>query len=202
MRVKLAAAISQDLRDTDDAFIGKIAKISADDFNSKNIEKAIVGLDGGSLLIQSAGRLSEHALSIMGRAMRQNGLNLILMLEDNKAPMRVLEHNRAWPGDIFNVRIDIPSFSNQDLVNLAKDYAKEKEYTIDDMAILALYRRIDELQTADHKVTAEEVEKIIDSAIASSNKKTIAHLFDLLGGKRYDDDDYIILREKDFERKG
>jgi len=85
-------------------------------------------------------------------------------------------------------------------VSHAKEYADDKGYILDDMAVLALYQRIDERQTADHVVSSDEVERIIDAAIRKSNKKNMKYLGDVLFGKRYNDDDMVILREKDFTK--
>ena len=98
----------------------------------------------------------------------------------------------------FNARIDITAMDNDALVAYARDYAYDLEYSIDDLGILALYTRISDLQTGDHSVTLAEVRDIIDEAIWSANRKNPKHFVDILSGKRYDDEDMIILREKDF----
>ncbi len=103
---------------------------------------------------------------------------------------------------VFDARIDIEEFSNDDLVAYAKGYAREQEHSIDEMGILALYTRIGELQTLDNKVTVEDIKELIDNAIAHVDRMTLAHLMDVLVSKRYDEDDYIIIREKDFLLNG
>ena len=132
-------------------------------------------------------------------SLTEDELGILVILEDSKGGARNLsEYNRF--DEIFNVLIDIPTLSNDYLVDRAKNYAREKDYTLDDMAVLALYQRIDERQTADHVVTSDEVEHIIDAAIKKANKKNLKHLGDVLFGKRYNDDDLIVLREKDFAK--
>ena len=108
---------------------------------------------------------------------------------------------REYVDKVFNISVNIPTFSNNDLVDHAKEYAMLREYSIDDMGMLALYKRIDELQTASHYVTIEEVEEIMDEAIEHADKKNMGMLMDILFGRRYDDDDLIILKEKDFYLK-
>ena len=98
----------------------------------------------------------------------------------------------------FSARMDIEALDNDGLVDYAKEYAKEQEYAIDDMGILALYTKISDLQTNEHAVTVTEVRDMVDKAIASAGKKNVAHFMDIILAKRYDGDDMIILREKDF----
>ena len=98
----------------------------------------------------------------------------------------------------FNARIDMEAMSNEELVGYAKKYAREQEYSIDELGILALHTRIDEMQTLDHTVSVQEVQEIVDEAIHHANRKTIGHFLDVLLAKRYDKEDMIILREEDF----
>ena len=96
------------------------------------------------------------------------------------------------------MRINISALDNDGLVKYGKRYAREKEYSIDDMGVLALYNRIEERQTSEHAVTVDEVKEIVDQAIQKAEKKSIAHFMDVIISKRYDKDDMVILREKDF----
>ena len=100
--------------------------------------------------------------------------------------------------EVFTARMDVEALSNDTLAELAKEYALEREYSIDELGLMALHARIAELQTSDHNATIAEVREIIDEAIESADRKTIGHFFDILLGKRYDDEDMIILTEKDF----
>jgi len=110
---------------------------------------------------------------------------------------RFLENNKKLL-NCFTSRVDIEALSDDALVSFGKKYAREKEYSIDTMGLLALHTRIAEMQTSDHAVTVMDVKEIMDEAIENANRKTIGHFFDVLFGKRYDDDDMIILKEKDF----
>ena len=198
-RMELIQAIVRDMGEKESRGEIKAAAIDADTFNNKDVSKSIKALAGNILVIEGAGRLSDDAMNALLASLSEDELGILVILEDSKGGARNLsEYNRF--DEIFNVLIDIPTLSNDYLVDRAKNYAREKDYTLDDMAVLALYQRIDERQTADHVVTSDEVEHIIDAAIKKANKKNLKHLGDVLFGKRYNDDDLIVLREKDFAK--
>ncbi len=183
-----------------DEFVGKIATIPADLFNTKNVPDVLNALDGCALVIQHAADLSDASFEDIRKSLTKPDASIILMLEETKASYRSLARNRRmdWLDEVFDVRIEIPTYTNDDLVFHGREYAREQEYIIDDMGVLALYTKIDERQTADHFVTIDEVEEIVDEAIRHVNRKTPGHFLDVVVGKRYDDDDMIIIREKDF----
>ena len=108
-----------------------------------------------------------------------------------------LEENAAVK-EHFNLRVDIEALDDEALVAYARQYAEELEYSIDEFGILALHTRIADRQTSDHEVNLAEVRELVDEAIYHANKKTPGHFMDILLAKRYDEDDMIILREKDF----
>ncbi len=197
-RIRLAGALANDLRETNPDFMGKIAKIKSELLNKKDIRKAIRSLDTGALLIERAGDLSEDSLNVIKEMLENQDTSIVLFLEDARLTMKKTLTSHSWMEDYFNVSINIPTYTNDDLVFHAREYARQKEYTIDDMGVLALYTRIDEMQTADHSVNINEVEKIVDSAIKHADRRTPGHLIDLIVGKRYDDNDLVVLREKDF----
>ena len=197
-RIKLAGALANDLRLNNPEFLGKIAKISATTFNTKDAKKAIQALDAGALVIERAGDLSEETLEDIHEILTHQDTSIVLFLEDARLSLRNLASSHDWINEFFDVKINIPTYTNDDLVFHGREYARQQEYSIDDMGVLALYTRIDEMQTADHFVTINEVEEIVDEAIKHADKRTPSHLIDLLMGKRYDDNDLIVLREKDF----
>ncbi|MCR4590719.1 MAG: hypothetical protein K5668_07860 [Lachnospiraceae bacterium] len=200
-RVNLANALARGyMHEHPDEFVGKVAKIPADLFNTKNVPDVLKALDGCALVIEHAADLNDASLEDIRSVLTKPDTSIILILEETKASFKILERNnkKEWFDDIFDVKIEIPTYTNDDLVFHGREYAKEQEYTIDDMGILALYTRIDERQTADHFVTIDEVEEIVDEAIRHVNRKTPGHFLDVVVGKRYDDDDMIIIREKDF----
>lgn len=198
IRLKYALAVAKSKQHTDVDFVGKIAKIDAATLNKKDVVKAITSLQGGALIIEKAGELNINTLDAMVKTVNNPDSRLLFILEDEKVNIKKLQKMREYVDKVFNISVNIPTFSNNDLVDHAKEYALEREYSIDDMGMLALYKRIDELQTASHYVTIAEVEEIMDEAIAHADKKNMGHLMDILFARRYDDDDLIILKEKDF----
>ncbi len=200
-RLSLASALAKGfMYEHSDEFVGKVAKIPADIFNTKDVQDVLRTLDGCALVIEHAADLTDASLEDIRTILTKPETSIILILEETKASFRMLErnHKKDWFDDVFDVKIEIPTYTNDDLVFHGREYAREQEYIIDDMGVLALYTRIDERQTADHFVTIDEVEEIVDAAIRHVNRKTPGHFLDVVVGKRYDDDDMIILREKDF----
>ncbi len=198
-RKALAIDIIKAMQAVDSSFTGKVAKISGEALNRKNIPVTLSKLYNGALIIEEAGGLSAAALTIIAQCLvREEEPVLILLEGDRDSVMPLLETNRAMFDQVFNARMDIARFSSDDLVAYAKGYAREQEHSIDEMGILALYTRIGELQTIDHSVTVEDIKELIDNAIAHVDRMTLSHLMDVLVSKRYDDDDFIIIREKDF----
>ena len=200
-RVNLSNALAKGyMHEHPDEFVGKVAKIPADLFNTKNVPDVLKALDGCALVIEHAADLNDASLEDIRAVLTRPDTSIILILEETKTSFRMLERNnkKEWFDDIFDVKIEIPTYTNDDLVFHGREYAREQEYIIDDMGVLALYTKIDERQTADHFVTIDEVEEIVDDAIRHVNRKTPGHFLDVVVGKRYDDDDMIIIREKDF----
>ncbi len=198
-RKTLSIDIVKAMQMVDSTFTGKVAKISGEAFNKKNIPATLKKLDNGALIIEEAGGLSAAALTIISQSLSREVEGILIVLEGSRETlMPLLETNPMMFSAIFDARIDIEEFSNDDLVAYAKGYAREQEHSIDEMGTLALYTRIGELQTMDNKVTVEDIKELIDNAISRVDKMSFAHLIDVLVSKRYDDDDFIIIREKDF----
>lgn len=123
---------------------------------------------------------------------------MVILLEDTRKAMnRFLAAHESFAGS-FTSRMDVEALSNDSLGAFGRQYARECEYSIDELGMLALFTRIEELQTYDHAVTVMDVKEIVDEAIHHVNRKTPGHFFDILFGKRYDSEDMIILGEKDF----
>lgn len=200
-RVKMALAIAKAVQKTNINFMGKVAKISGELLNTKDIQKSVEALSDGALIVEKAGDININTLDTLTKAINHPDARLLIIFEDEKSNLRKITKMREYVNKLFTVNVHIPTYSNDDLVNHAKQYAKEREYTIDEMGILALYTRIDELQTVEHFVNIKEVEEILDEAIKHVDKKNMNHLVDVLFAKRYDEEDLIILREKDFIKK-
>ena len=194
----LAKNLMKDIQKMDNNFSGKVAKISAKALNSKNPAKLLPKLENGALIVEQAGALSSDTLNTLIKVLDQGIKGIIVLMEDTPKNMDKLIQKNKEVEKVFNARIDVPQLNNDALVNYAKQYAMDQEFSIDELGILALYTRIAEMQTSDHLVNIEDVEDIMEDAMYSATKKSLSHLKDVLFGKRYDDDDMIILREKDF----
>lgn len=196
--VKLAKNIIKDIQMTDSNFSGRMAKITGQALNNKDMEKTFSKLSNGALIVEGAGELKEGTIKSMVKLLEQEGRGIIVILEDTRINMNKLLDNYKILHQNFNLRIDIEALDNDSLVLFAKKYALEREYAIDELGVLALYTRIAELQTSEHSVTTKEVKEIVEEAIHHAGRKNMSHFMDVLLGKRYDDEDMIILREKDF----
>lgn len=195
----LAKNLIKSVQMSDNNFSGKAAKITGASLDKQDIEKTLSKLKNGALIIEKASGMSASTLQkLCGYldADREDGI--IVILEGTKMDIRKLLQKYPDATQCFNARIDISAMDSDALVAYAKEYAYEQEYAIDEMGVLAIYTRISDLQSGDHSVTLQEVRDIMDEGIWSANRKTIGHYFDILSGKRYDDEDMIILREKDF----
>ncbi len=194
----LAKALIREMQLNDNNFSGKVAKISAAVLNKKDIEETFGKLDNGALIIESASRLKPQTAAKMVKALDRENRGLLVLMIDRKAKINeLLEKNPALK-DHFNLRMDIEALDDEALVAYAKQYAEEMEYSIDEFGILALHTRIADMQTSDHEVNMAEVRDLVDEAIYYANKKTPGHFMDILLAKRYNEEDMIVLREKDF----
>ena len=194
----LAKNLIKEVQQTDSNFSGKIAKISGDSLNSKNVAVTFKKLVNGALIIQNAGALKKETAERIRKALEQEHSGIIVVLEDLKKDINKLLKRSPALTECFNIRIDIEALDNDSLVAIGKKYARDQEYSIDELGVLALHTCIADRQTSDHAVTVAEVREITDRAIRHANRKTLGHFFDILLAKRYDEEDMIILREKDF----
>ena len=124
--------------------------------------------------------------------------SLLVIMTDTPADIERLLLTYERLGQMFPSRIDVEVLDNNGLVQYAKAYANSREYSIDEMGSLAVHTRINDMQTNEHAVTIKEVREMVDQAIDRAEKKNVRHFVDVLIGKRFDDEDMIILREKDF----
>ena len=193
-----AKLLIKDVQSNDSNFSGKVAKISGSVLNKKDITETLNKLATGALIVENAAALKKPSVDVLLREMNQEEKGLILVLEDTKNRMDAFLSRNKDLQEVFNLRVDLEALDDQTLVKYARKYALEQEYSIDDLGILALHTRIADLQTGDHEVTLSEIEELVDEAIYYADKKTPKHFFDVLFGNRYDDEDMIILREKDF----
>lgn len=193
-----ARSLIRDIQMTDSNFSGKTAKISGTALNQKDVAVILEQLNNGALIVQKVSDINENTVKALYRKMQQDSMGIIVVVEDTRRNMDKFLAQHGQLAECFTARIDMEALSNDMLVAFAKKYAREMEYSIDDLGVLALHTRIEELQTIDHSVTVAEVKDIVDEAIYLADRKTIKHFLDVLFGKRYDDEDMIILRENDF----
>ena len=194
----LAKALIKEMQYSDNNFSEKVAKISANVLNKKDVAETFARLDNGALIIEKASRLKPLTISKMTKVLEKDNMGLLLIIIDKKQNINQLLADYTELNNNFNLRIDIEPLNDEALVAYAKQYAEEMEYSIDEFGILALHTRIADKQTSDHEVSMAEVRELVDEAIHYANKKTPKHFMDILLAKRYDEDDMIILREKDF----
>ena len=166
--------------------------------NKKDVGATLSKLSGGALIIENAASMKKNTVDALVKELNQEGKGLIVLLEDKKEAMEEFLANYPALTSLFNLRVDVEALDDQTLVKYAKKYALDHEYVIDELGVLALHTRIADMQTSDHEVTLSEIEEIVDEAIYFADKKTPKHFFDILLGKRYDEEDMVILREKDF----
>ena len=197
--INLAKGLIKSVQANNPKFNGKVAKITAQSLNIKSVSSIIQKLRGGALIIQRAADMKKDTVESLIKALKNDKYGIIVVLEDNSKDMNRLlkRHNILYK--CFNVRVDVEALDNETLVAYAKQYAMEKEYSIDNLGVLALHSRIESMQTIDHDVTIEDVEKLVNEAIKKVSKKTVGHFFDVVFNKRYDEEDMIVLTEKDFE---
>ncbi len=175
----------------------KMAKLSADSLNGKHVSDVIGKLGGGALLIEKAGNLKTETAVQLSHAMTRKTGGLLVILEDEKEEIQKLFVRCESLGAKFTRTIDIPVFTNKELVAFGESYAQEKGCVLDEMAVLALYNRIGNSQTSDHLVNVSEVKEMVDEAIEKRGKKG---LFGRTKKSRMDDTGRLILLEKDFEK--
>ena len=196
--LSLAKNMIREIQATDSNFSGKVAKISGHAMNKKDAADTLSKLKNGALIICKASEMNDTTVNTLYKALQQENQGIVIILEDTKREIdRFLEKHEKLK-ESFTARMDVEALSNDTLVAFGRQYAREMEYSIDELGVLALHTRIEDMQTIDHVVTVVDVKEIVDEAIAHANKKTLKHFFDVLFAKRYDDEDMIILTEKDF----
>lgn len=198
-KTMLASNLIKVLQIETDKLSGNVGKIDAEQLNKKDVAMVLSKVSGGCLIVEGAGRLSERTQETMRQLMSQDNCDVLILMEDQKNRMdKMLSHNHAFAA-MFTEKITIPIFTIDELVNFGKVYALEEGYVVDEMAILAMYNRINLIQRVDHPTSLIEVRDIMESAIDKAEKGGIKAMFSRFGSKRYDEEGNLILREQDFE---
>ena len=177
----------------------RLAKISGKKLNSRDIYETLGKLKGGALIIEKAGGLSDASMMALSLAMEGDTGGLLIILEDQKAEIQRLFHKNSNLASKFEYKVDIPVFTNDELIAFARSYARELGFSYDEFAVLALYDRIGNGQTNDHRVSVAEVKDMVDAAIEHSEKGGVRKLFAKITGKSVDEEGYRLLHEQDFE---
>lgn len=178
---------------------GKVAIVTGESLNKKELSNIIQKLRGGAIIIEKAGKLNARTVKELSYLMEKKTGEMLFVLEDERKPLeRILTANPDFKRK-FTSKLELPVFINDELVTFGQTYAKENGYKLDEMGILALYSRIDVMQREDHAVTVAEVKEIMDEAIAHSQKANVKHLARRVFGKSTDDSDRVILKEEDFK---
>lgn len=196
--VRLAKNLIREYQAMDANFSGKVAKITGEKLNLRDLREVFDKLKNGAIIIEKANGLTEETLYQLAGLLNQEELGIIVIMEDTRKEITKLLEKQAMIADYFNIRIDLMEMDNNALVAYAKNYAQALEYSIDELGTLALYTRIANSQSGNHVVTKDEVREIVDEAIWKSRKFKIKNFVDVLFSKRYDSEDMIVLKERDF----
>lgn len=175
--------------------LGHVGRIEAAALNQKDIADLLKKVKGGVLIIENAGDLSREAAVKLSLNMQSDQSGLLVMMEDTRDGLNKALSRDSSFAEKFTERIIIPNFSIDELVEFAKAYANEQFYEIDEMAILALYDRISQIERLDEATTLAEVKEIVDDAIGRAEKISLRNLF---SSKKASDGEYTLLKEKDF----
>lgn len=196
--LKLTKCMIREIQASDGNFSGKVAKVNAELINKKDAKALVEKVANGALVIEKAGKLSNEGCEKLADALNQEHTGIIVFALDEKRAIDRLYKKNGRLMESFTARFDIAALDSATLVKYGCQYAYTQEYSIDELGRLALHTRIEDMQTSSHAVTVGEVRDIVDEAIAHANRKTIGHFIDIVLRRRYDEDDMIILREKDF----
>lgn len=196
--MKLTKNVIREIRAMDNNFSGRVAKVTADTINRKDAAAIVAQVANGALIIEKAGKLSDQGAENLAKALNQEHTGIIVFALDEKRAMDRLCDRAPELMDTFTARFDIAALDSATLVKYGCQYAYNQEYSIDELGRLALHTRIEDMQTSNHAVTVKEVRDIVDEAIEHANRKTLRHFMDILFRRRYDEDDMIVLRERDF----
>ena len=177
----------------------RLAKISGKKLNTRDIYETLGKLKGGAMIIEKAGGLSDASMMALSLAMEGDTGGLLIILEDQKAEIQRLFHKNSNLASKFEYKVDIPVFTNDELIAFGRSYARELGFSYDEFAVLALYDRIGNGQTNDHRVSVAEVKDMVDAAIEHSEKGGVRKLFAKITGKSVDEEGYRLLHEQDFE---
>ena len=173
----------------------KVAKVKASVLNKRGVALAMTQILGTDLIIEQAGNLMPNTIIDLMIAMKNYTEEMLIVLEDDKAAIdRMLDNSPDLKG-FFSNRLDIHEMEIDDMVKIAKDYAEEQFYTIDEMGELALYAKLDDISGRNPVLSIEDIQEVIDDAIAHANRFSLGKIF---GRIHKNKDDMRVLSEQDF----
>ena len=196
--MSLAKNLIREVQMTDSNFSGKVAKVSGTALNKKDIETTLSRMENGAIIIEGAAKMTEETATKLHKYLDHENKGIIVVIEGTRKEINVFLKKNDLLKAHFTSRFDIEALDDDALAAYGRKYAEILEYSIDELGMLALHTRISEMQTSTHVVNVAEVQEIVDEAIRHANRKNLRHFFDILVGERYDDEDMIILRERDF----
>ena len=177
---------------------GKVAIVTAESLNKKDVSQIIEKLHGGAIIIERASQMNKKTVAQLNDLMEEQTGELLVVLEEERRPLdKMLSAYPAFKKK-FTSRLELPVFINDELVTFGQTYAKENGYKIDEMGILALYSRIDLMQREESVVTVADVKEIVDEAIEHSQRKNFKRFIKKLFKKGKEETSRIILQEQDF----
>lgn len=178
----------------------KVAKIYAEDLNKKDIAATVNKIAGGVLIIEEAGDLDDNTIAQLSIAMDFKTDSLVVVLEDERRYLQDLLARNTQFSQKFTITLNVPTLTNDELVEFGKYYAKDMDCVLDDTAALALYDGIGAMQSPEQPVAILDVKEMVDKAMKNACKFGIRKLFSTISGKRYDDQDRIIVTGKNFKK--
>ena len=180
---------------------GKVGKIDAASLNTRDIQQLVRKVSGGCLIVEKAGDIDRKTAAALALLMDHDITGTLYIFEDtSKGIKKAMSQEPALAGK-FTETVTVPIFTNDELVSFAKSYSAELGYKIDDMAVLALYNRISNIQKYDQATTLTEVKDIVDEAIEREAHGGLRKAISILTAKRYTEDDRIVLTEANFDLK-
>lgn len=197
----LAKALLRNVHMTDANFSGKVAVTTGSSLNRKGPAAYLARLENGGLIVDHASTMTRETVEALNAALEKEDHGAIVLLTDTSKNM-----DRFWGEyeeelkNIFTTRVDIRPLSDEELMRYAERYAERQDCVMDESGRRALEDQIAGLQTETHRVTIEELRELMDNAVISAERKTAGHFMDSVLRKRYDSEDRIILRDKDFRR--
>ena len=177
----------------------KIAKTSGESINQRGIAKAMGRLKGTALIVEGAGTIQPKRINELLNCLEQDTDRMIVIFEDSDTDMNVLINFNPELTNTFNHRIILKQYTVNELVEMAKRFARKRQYEVDDDALLELYLKIDQLHNVNDNIKLDDIKEIINQAIVNSERRASRRFFGGLKKKRSENGDVIFLTEADFK---